>query len=114
MARKGSCHCGRIAFEVEGDLSQVIECNCSHCLRKGFLLAFVPRTQLKLTTPDTTSTYLFNKHVIQHKFCPNCGTQPFGYGKDRGGNEIAAINVRCLEDIDLATLTIRKVDGRSL
>jgi hypothetical protein len=114
MARKGSCHCGRIAYEVEGDLSQVIECNCSHCLRKGLLLAFVPRAQLTLTQPDTTSTYFFNKHVIQHRFCPNCGTQPFGYGKDRGGKEIAAINVRCLEDIDLATLRIQKFDGRSL
>lgn len=114
MARKGSCHCGRIAFEVEGDMSQVIECNCSHCLRKGFLLAFVPRAQLRLTTPDTTSTYLFNKHVIQHKFCPNCGTQPFGYGIDRGGKEIAAINVRCLEDVDLGALAIQEFDGRSL
>ena len=39
----GSCHCGRIAFEVEGEFADVKECNCSHCSRKGYLLWFVPR-----------------------------------------------------------------------
>ena len=29
MLHKGSCHCGRIAFEVEGGIGQGIECNCS-------------------------------------------------------------------------------------
>ena len=47
----GSCHCGRIAFEVEGEVSEVKECICSHCSRKGYLLWFVPRTQLRLKTP---------------------------------------------------------------
>ncbi|HET6587333.1 MAG TPA: GFA family protein, partial [Oleiagrimonas sp.] len=43
MSHQGSCHCGRVAFEVEGDPEQLIECNCSHCSRKGYLLWFVPR-----------------------------------------------------------------------
>jgi len=63
MTHKGSCHCGRIAFEVEGDLTQVIQCNCSHCSRKGYLLWFVPRAQLRLATPESAlATYLFNNH----------------------------------------------------
>ncbi|WP_461600000.1 GFA family protein [Achromobacter marplatensis] len=41
--QQGSCHCGQIEFEVDGDVSQVLECNCSHCSRKGYLLWFVPR-----------------------------------------------------------------------
>ena len=52
MAYKGSCHCRQVAFEVEGTFDQVIECNCSHCSRKGYLLWFVPRQQLKLATPE--------------------------------------------------------------
>jgi hypothetical protein len=35
MTHQGSCHCGRIAFEVDGEFTQAIECNCSHCSRKG-------------------------------------------------------------------------------
>ncbi|MGR8981112.1 MAG: GFA family protein [Gammaproteobacteria bacterium] len=38
MKHKGSCHCGRIAFEAEGELEQVMDCNCSICSRRGSLL----------------------------------------------------------------------------
>ena len=70
MTQKGSCHCSRIAFEVEGEPEQVIACNCSHCSRKGYLLWFVPRDRLRLLTPESAmATYLFNKHVIRHHFC---------------------------------------------
>jgi hypothetical protein len=31
MNYHGSCHCGGIAFEVEGDLGEVMSCNCSMC-----------------------------------------------------------------------------------
>jgi hypothetical protein len=65
MTHKGSCHCGRIAFEVEGDITQVMECNCSHCSRKGYLLWFVPREKLRLATPESAlATYMFNKQVF--------------------------------------------------
>jgi len=32
---KGSCHCGKVAFEVEGELAGAMACNCSICSRKG-------------------------------------------------------------------------------
>jgi hypothetical protein len=111
---KGSCHCGRLSFQVEGEIEQVIECNCSHCSRKGYLLWFQPRQQLTLTSSILdVSTYTFNKHVIKHHFCPVCGCAPFGFGTDAKGNEMAAINVRCLEDVEPSTLSIMQVDGRS-
>jgi len=114
MKFKGSCHCGRVAYEVEGELEQVMECNCSHCQRKGFLLWFVPAAQFTLLTPDAdASTYTFNKHAIRHRFCPVCGTQPYAIGKDREGNATAAINARCLQDVDITTLKRIPVDGRS-
>lgn len=112
---KGSCHCGRIAFEVEGEPQQVVECNCSHCSRKGYLLWFVPREQVHLLcTADELGTYTFNKHAIQHHFCEVCGCAPFGLGKDPSGAEMAAVNVRCLPELDRTALEIRQVDGRSL
>lgn len=114
MNYRGSCHCGKIAYEVEGAIEQVMECNCSHCSRKGYLLWFVDRDQLRVTTPaDQLSTYTFNKHVIKHHFCSTCGCAPFGIGTLRSGVEKAAINVRCLEDIDLKSLKIIPVDGKS-
>lgn len=115
MRYKGSCHCGQVAFEVEGEISQVVDCNCSICSRKGALLWFVPRNQLQLLTPeDKLGTYTFNTHRIKHHFCPTCGIHPFGEGADPGGNAVAAVNVRCLEGVDLAALPVKHFDGRSL
>jgi hypothetical protein len=114
MIHKGSCHCGRIAFEVEGDIAQVMECNCSHCSRKGYLLWFVPRAQFRLTTPEANlSTYTFNKHVIKHHFCGVCGCAPFGFGKDPQGADTVMVNVRCLPDLDRSGLKVTHYDGRS-
>ena len=115
MKHTGSCHCGQVAFEVEGELKQVMECNCSHCSRKGFLLWFVPRAQLKLLKgEDSLAQYKFNKHIIAHQFCKTCGCQPFAYGKHPSGAEMAGVNARCLNDVDLSSLTRIPVDGRSL
>jgi hypothetical protein len=115
MIYKGLCHCGQIKFEVEGDLEQVMECNCSHCSRKGYLLWFLSREQVRLITPEKNlATYTFNKHVIKHHFCPKCGCAPFGFGVDPSGAPKAAVNVRCLEGVEPSALKIIPVDGRSL
>jgi len=111
----GSCHCGRIAFEVDDEFLEVKECNCSHCSRKGYLMWFVPRAQLRLTSGEGEyATYRFNRHVIAHHFCPTCGCAAFATGNDRSGTATAAINVRCLEGVDLGALKRVSVDGRSL
>ena len=76
---------------------------------------FVPRETLQLQTPDdAASTYEFNKHVIKHRFCPTCGIHPYGEGTDPKGNRIAAVNLRCIEGLDLAALPVQNFDGRSL
>jgi hypothetical protein len=114
MSYKGSCHCGNVAFEVEGTIQGVISCNCSMCQRKGSLLWFVPRDKLKLLTPENNaSTYQFNKHVIDHRFCARCGIHPYAEAKDPKGNRMAAVNIRCLEGVDLAAIPVTPFDGRS-
>ncbi|GGX43480.1 GFA family protein [Saccharospirillum salsuginis] len=114
MTYRGSCHCGRIAYEVEGEPEQVITCNCSMCQRRGSMLWFVPRDHLKLLTPEENlSTYTFNTHKIKNYFCNQCGIQPFGEGVDPSGNAMAAVNARCLEGIDLDSLKVHHYDGRS-
>jgi len=112
---KGSCHCGTIAFEVEGEITKGLACNCSICQRKGSLLWFVPRNSLALSTPEENSrVYMFNKHLLKHRFCPTCGIHPYAEGKDPKGNEMAAVNIRCLEGIDLSAIPVTHFDGRSM
>lgn len=76
---------------------------------------FVPRGQLRLLTPDeNASTYTFNKHLIRHRFCPQCGVHPYGEGTDPKGSAMAAINIRCLENVDVESVPVMKFDGRAL
>lgn len=115
MKYRGSCHCGKAAYEVEADIPGVLPCNCSLCSRRGSLLTFVPRSKFNLLQGDDALTlYTFNKHLIQHRFCNTCGIQSFAFGKDPKGNEIAAINVRCLENFDFTKLPVQHFDGRSI
>lgn len=115
MKYQGSCHCGRVAFDVEGEIKGALACNCSICQRKGSLLWFVPKAELKLRTPDeAASTYTFNKHVIKHRFCPVCGIHPYGEGVDPQGNEVAAINIRCIEGLDLESIPVQHYNGRDI
>lgn len=115
MTHKGSCHCGHVAFEVEGHPDSAMACNCSICQRKGSLLWFVPRDKVKLLTPDANaSTYVFNKHVINHRFCPTCGIHPYAEGTMPDGTPMIAVNIRCLEDIDLDSVPVKHFDGRSM
>jgi hypothetical protein len=110
----GGCHCGKFRYEVDTDLEKVIECNCSHCFKKGLLLTFVPEVQFRLTegNENELTEYLFYKKKIHHLFCPVCGVQSFARGENSKGEKLIAINVRCLDDVDLAELTITAVNGK--
>lgn len=115
MIYKGACHCGRISYEVEGRISQLVECNCSICSKRGSLLWFVPRARLRLSTAETDlATYTFNTHKIRHHFCSRCGCAPFAVGTDKTGAPTAAVNVRCLDGLELTALKVIPFDGRSL
>jgi hypothetical protein len=111
----GGCHCGKVRFEVKADLSRVMECNCSICSKTGALLAFVPAEQFVLLSGgDHLSDYQFGKKHIHHLFCPSCGIRSFARGAAPDGRDMRAINVRCLDDVDVGSLTITPFDGKSL
>jgi hypothetical protein len=111
----GSCHCGRVRYRAEVDLTQpVMACNCTMCGRTGTLLTFVPSSRFELQSgEDVLTDYQFNKHNIHHVFCRICGVKSFARGTARDGASMVAINARCLEGVDPDTLQIKHNDGRS-
>lgn len=82
MPIRGICHCGRVAYRLDGEPGEAI--------------------------------YTFGKHVIRHQFCKTCGCAPFGEGSGPDGKEMVAVNLRCVEEIDLSKLTISQFDGAAL
>jgi hypothetical protein len=109
----GGCHCGAVRYDVTTDLSRVIECNCSLCHKRGYVLAFVPADQFTLHSGEERLTdYQFNKKIIHHLFCSTCGVASFGRGVGHDGSPMVAVNVRCLDGVDLSTLTITPYNGK--
>ena len=111
----GGCHCKKVRFEVTMDLKKAMTCNCSHCAMKGVVLTFVPEKQFKLLSgQDNLTEYRFNKKVIQHLFCKTCGVQSFGKGKKPDGSASVAINLRCVDNLDLSKIPTTEFNGRDM
>jgi len=93
----------------------VLECNCSHCSKRGLLLTFVTPDTFKIVAGgDGLQDYQFNKRSIHHLMCPDCGIESFARGRGPDGKEMVAVNVRCLDGVDLETLTPTPFNGRDL
>jgi hypothetical protein len=110
----GSCHCGAVRFEMETDLGRVTECNCSMCAKKGILHHRVPPERFRLLSgEENLGTYQFNTKVAKHHFCRTCGIHVFT--RPRAAPELYTVNVRCLDDYDLAAEQpqVVKFDGRN-
>ena len=86
MTLHGSCHCGNVHFEVEGEVGAALACNCTICSRKGALLWAAPRGDFHLRdTEDEMGRYTFNRHAIAHRFCPVCGIHTHSEDTDLAG-----------------------------
>ena len=108
----GSCHCSRVRFEVTAELAPVVECNCSICTRKGYLHLIVPQDRFRLLTgEEEIATYRFGTMTARHHFCRRCGVAAFYV--PRSHPDRIDVNVRCLDGVDLASLPIRRFDGRN-
>jgi hypothetical protein len=113
--RQGGCHCGKVRFEVVGEIKKVLACNCSICAKHGLWLAFVPARDFRLVSGESSlKDYQFAGKRIHHLFCGECGVESFARGKTKDGSETIAVNVRCLDGVDIASLAPASFDGKSL
>lgn len=114
MLYKGSCHCGQVAYDVEGEITVGVNCNCSICSRKGALLMAVPLKDVTIHRgEDKLARYTFNTNTIVHRFCTTCGMHPFAENRAAEGGGDAYVNIRCLEGVDIASVAVVEFDGRS-
>jgi hypothetical protein len=111
----GGCHCGEVRYATTTDLAMIVACNCSLCMKRGALWTFVTPDQFALRSgEDSLTDYQFNKKIIHHLFCSVCGVGSFSKGTMPDGSDMVAINVRCLDGVDVAALTLTPFDGKSM
>ena len=109
----GSCHCGKVRFEVDTDLDHVRRCDCTICRKRGTLTHRVDESAFRLLTPlDKLSLYQWHTKTAKDYFCPTCGVLPFR--RPRTAPHLWGINVRCLDGVDLSTIPVQDVHGSRL
>ena len=111
-SHRGGCHCGRVRFEVEGELEGLEVCNCSYCARAGYLHWYVAPERFHLRGgSDDLRSYQFGTFSSRNHFCGVCGISPFR--RPRSDPDRVDVNVRCLEGVDADALPFRRFDGRN-
>lgn len=116
---KGSCHCGKVSYEADLDLSQGSgKCNCSICTKGRFWGVMAKPADFRLLSGEEDLTdYTFNSKAVHHLFCKHCGVRSFGRGDiPEAGGAFVSVNLTCLDDVDPADLTKAPVgysDGRN-
>jgi hypothetical protein len=110
---KGSCHCGRVTFEVRTPVEPAMRCNCSLCRRKGALMSppFAASELKILSGEDSLTLYQFNTRVAKHYFCKHCGIYPFH--QTRSNPLLWRVNLGCIEGVDSYALEASIGDGAS-
>lgn len=76
---KGSCLCGAITFEVDGNLKAPDACHCSQCRRQSghyWASTDMPRAALTIHGEDKLTWYRSSEKV-RRGFCSVCGSVLF-------------------------------------
>ena len=122
MTLTAHCHCGRTAFEINGELPEKLtRCTCSFCSKRGHLYAYFKPDQLTVTQADSDAVYRWNTKKGAHHFCSACGcslytdTPAFEMdGSWDGSTRKIALNARLLDDFEAADWPVTVIDGKNL
>lgn len=108
---EGGCHCGAVRFRATFSKRTVVRCNCSICIKKGFVHLIIDTSDFELlTSMNAVETYTFGTHTAKHHFCKRCGIHSFY--RPRSHPDRIDVNARCLEGVDLEQFDVTPFDGR--
>lgn len=123
MTIKGSCHCGKINFEINGEIpEELTRCTCSFCSKRGALYAYYQPSQFSFRTlPEGGGIYRWNTKLVEHHFCKYCGIPTFSDSPafeldgtwDKKTRRIG-VNARLFDDFDAASAPVCVIDGKNL
>ena len=103
-----------LAFNVIVTRPQYCQEHRSICTKMGLHFAFLPPTSFQLRAGgDVLKEYLFNQRAIKHQLCGDCGVDVFARGKRPDGTDVVALNVSCIDGIELSKLAMTAVDGKN-
>ena len=123
MTISGSCHCGKNAFRIEGNMPATLtRCTCSFCAKRGALLAYYRPAQFHLSSAASDDAiYRWNTQLVAHHFCRHCGCATYSDspafetdGTWDGSTRRIGVNARLFDDFDAAGAPLVVIDGKHL
>ena len=90
---KGSCLCGKVTFEVSGELPAPSACHCSQCRKhSGHFEAStdIPRSAVTVEGEEHV-TWFRSSEKVRRGFCSTCGSSLFWDPIDRDKHDWTAI-----------------------
>jgi hypothetical protein len=115
----GSCHCKRVRFEADLDLSKGTgKCNCSYCWKIRNWSAHAKPAQFRVVEGQSELTdYGFRPEAKNfHAFCKHCGISLFTHGDvPEIGGPYVSIMLAALDDLpasELVEAPKRYMNGR--
>ncbi|HEY3500358.1 MAG TPA: GFA family protein [Polyangiaceae bacterium] len=112
----GHCHCGAVRFEVELPTElRGSRCNCSICTRTAVTSAIVKPEAFELREGAAQlGAYAWGARISTRYFCKECGVHCYGKGfLEAVGGDYVAVNLNCVEGIDVGELEVMHWDGRN-
>ena len=80
LVHTGSCLCGAVKFELEGEIPAPTACHCTQCRKhSGHYEAStdVPRNKLKIFGSERITWFLATEKNVRRGFCSTCGSSLF-------------------------------------
>lgn len=109
----GSCHCKKVRYEADIDLSAGTgKCNCSYCWKtRNWSAGIKPDAFRLLAGKEDISEYGFRPESQNHHvFCRHCGVRLYtqGYVEEIGGHYVS-VALATLDDLAAETLAAAPV-----
>jgi hypothetical protein len=79
MMHRGSCLCGAVRFEVEGELHPPDACHCSQCRKQSghyWASTDAPRARVRIDG-EAQLTWFRSSERVRRGFCRTCGSALF-------------------------------------
>jgi hypothetical protein len=108
---EGTCHCGAVRWEYDGQPEGATACNCTVCRRYGVLWIYGHEGD-GVRVSGATRSYRRGTAIDFH-FCGSCGCMAFyrALKLEPDGRRKIAVNVRLSEPGAVADIPIDHFDG---
>ncbi len=111
----GTCHCGAVGWQLDGDAGSITACNCTLCRRYGALWAYDCEGE-RIRISGTTTVYTRHDRknpFLEFHFCPRCACVLAwrAASPEADGRRRMAVNVRLAPPEAVADLVIDHFDG---